>query len=32
MRTNRRHLLSAAALGAGGFIAFEKIVEAAAIQ
>ena len=32
MRTNRRHFLNAAALGAGGLIAFEKIAEAAAPQ
>ena len=32
MRTNRRHFLNAAALGAGGLIAFEKIAEAAAYQ
>ena len=32
MRTNRRHFLNAAALGAGGHIAFEKIAEAAAYQ
>jgi oxalate decarboxylase len=32
MRTNRRHFLNAAALGAGGLIAFEKIAEAAALQ
>ena len=32
MRTNRRHFLDAAALGAGGLIAFEKIAEAAALQ
>jgi oxalate decarboxylase len=32
MRTDRRHFLSAAALGAGGLLAFEKIAEAAALQ
>ena len=32
MRTDRRHLLSAAALGAGGLMAFERIAEAAALQ
>ena len=32
MRTNRRYLLGAAALGAGGLIAFEKIAEAAGLQ
>src|SRR6516225_4528060 len=32
MRTHRRHFLSAAALGAGGLIAFERIAEAAALQ
>jgi oxalate decarboxylase len=32
MRTHRRHFLSAAALGAGGLMAFERIAEAAAPQ
>ncbi len=32
MRTNRRHFLNAAALGAGGLVAFQKIAEATALQ
>lgn len=32
MHTNRRHFLGAAAVGAGGLIAFERLAEAAAMQ
>ena len=32
MHTNRRNFLGAAAVGAGGLIAFEKLAEAAAMQ
>jgi oxalate decarboxylase len=32
MHTNRRHFLGAAAVGAGGLIAFEKLAEAAAMH